>query len=34
VDDMNVAELGVSEQELLELLNIQVPIRNSDVASP
>jgi hypothetical protein len=34
VDDMNVAELGVSEQELLELLNIQVPARNSDAASP
>jgi hypothetical protein len=31
VDDMNVAELGVSEDELLELLNIHVPGRQPDV---
>ena len=30
VDDMNVAELGVSEEELLELLNIQVPGRSQE----
>ena len=30
VDDMNVAELGVSEEELLELLNIQVSARAPD----
>ena len=28
VDDMNVAELGVSEEELLELLNIHLPGRD------
>ncbi len=30
VDDVNVAELGVSEEELLELLNIQVPGRSQE----
>ncbi len=30
VDDMNVAELGVSEEELLELLNIHLPGRDPD----
>ncbi len=30
VDDMNVAELGVSEEELLELLNIHVPGRDPE----
>jgi hypothetical protein len=29
VDDMNVEELGVSEEELLELLNIHIPSRDS-----
>jgi hypothetical protein len=33
VDDMNVAELGVSEQELLELLNIHVPGRDPQAPS-
>ena len=30
VDDMNVAELGVSEEELLELLNIHLPGRTPE----
>jgi len=33
VDDMNMAELGVSEEELLELLNIQVPGRDPGIPS-
>ena len=33
VDDMNVAELGVSEEELLELLNIHVPGRDPETPS-
>jgi len=33
VDDINVAELGVSEEELLDLLNIQVPDRDPNASA-